>query len=82
MVAAKRKEKKPIKTGASMGHITNLKQSILETSDIHVRETIEQHALKNVKNYWNTNISSYLETSGGQNSNPYPNVGHFIQHQC
>jgi hypothetical protein len=33
--AAKRKEKKPIKTSASSGHITNLKQSILETFDIY-----------------------------------------------
>jgi hypothetical protein len=32
---AKRKEKKSIKTGASRGHITNLKQSILETFDIY-----------------------------------------------
>jgi hypothetical protein len=31
----KKKEKKPIKTGASSGHITNLKQSILETFDIY-----------------------------------------------
>jgi hypothetical protein len=29
--AAKIKEKKPIKTGSSSGHIINLKQSILET---------------------------------------------------
>ena len=34
MAAAKKEEKKPIKTGASSGHITNLKQSILETFDI------------------------------------------------
>ncbi len=33
--AAKIKEKKPIKTGTSSGHITNLKQSILETFDIY-----------------------------------------------
>ncbi len=33
MAAAKKKKKKPIKTGASSGHITNLKQSILETFD-------------------------------------------------
>ncbi len=26
--------------------------------------------LKNVNNCWNTNIYSYLETSGGQSSNP------------
>ncbi len=29
------KKKKPIKTGASSRHITNLKQSILETFDIY-----------------------------------------------
>jgi hypothetical protein len=32
----KKEKKKPIKTGASSGHITNLKQSILETFDILV----------------------------------------------
>jgi hypothetical protein len=32
---------------------------------------MEQRALKNVNNYLNTNIYSYLETSGGQNSNIY-----------
>ncbi len=34
---------------------------------------MEQHALKNVNNCLNTNIYSYLETSGGQISNPYLN---------
>jgi hypothetical protein len=38
---------------------------------------MEQHALKNVNNCCNTNIYSYLETSGGQNSNPYLYVVHF-----
>ncbi len=33
--AKKEKEKKPIITGASSGHLTNLKQSILETFDIY-----------------------------------------------
>ncbi len=32
---SKKIKKKPIKTGASSGHITNLKQSILETFDIY-----------------------------------------------
>ncbi len=32
---------------------------------------MEQHALKNVNNSLNINICSYLETSGGQCSNPY-----------
>ncbi len=35
MAAAKKEEKKSIKTGASSGHITNLKQAILETLDIY-----------------------------------------------
>jgi hypothetical protein len=34
-------------------------------------EKVEQHAIKNVNNCWNINISFYLETSGGQNSNLY-----------
>jgi hypothetical protein len=38
---------------------------------------MEQRALKNVSNCWNTNIFSYLETSGGQSSNLYLNVVHF-----
>ncbi len=43
---------------------------------------MEQHALKNVNNCLNTNIYSYLETSGGQTSNLYLKVGNFFQHQC
>ncbi len=39
---------------------------------------MEQHTLKNVNNFLNTNIYSYLETSGGQSSNPYLNVVHFF----
>ncbi len=39
---------------------------------------MEQHALKNVNNCLNTNIYSYLETSGGQNSDPYLNVVHCL----
>ena len=39
---------------------------------------MEQHTLKNVNNYLNTNIYSYLETSGGQNYNQYLNVVHFF----
>ncbi len=39
---------------------------------------LEQHALKNVNNFLNTNIYSYLETSGGQSSKQYLNVVHFF----
>ncbi len=40
--------------------------------------TMEQRALKNVNNYLNTNIYSYLETSGGQIINLYLSVVHFL----
>ncbi len=43
---------------------------------------MEQRTLKNVNGCLNTNIYSYLETSGGQSSNQYLNVVHFFQHQC
>ena len=39
---------------------------------------MEQRALINVNNYLNTNIYSYLETSGGQSYNPYLNVVKFL----
>ncbi len=39
---------------------------------------MEQHALKNVNNCLNTNFYVYLEISGGQSSNPYLNVVHFL----
>jgi hypothetical protein len=38
---------------------------------------MEQHTLKSVNNGLNT-IISYLETSGGQSSNPYLNVVHCL----
>ncbi len=40
--------------------------------------TMEQRTLKNVNYYLNTNIYTYLETSGGQSSNLYLNVVHFF----
>ena len=43
-----------------------------------IDEIMEQHTFKNVNNCLNTNIYSYLETSGGQSSNPYLNVVHFL----
>jgi hypothetical protein len=39
---------------------------------------MEQHAFKNVNIYLNTNIYSYLETSGGQSYDLYLNVVHFF----
>jgi hypothetical protein len=42
------------------------------------RGRMEQCALQNVNNCLNTNIYSYLETSGGQSSNVYLNVVQFF----
>jgi hypothetical protein len=39
---------------------------------------MEQRTFKNVNNCLNTNIYSYLETSGGQSSTPYLNAVHFF----
>ncbi len=41
-------------------------------------ESMEQHDLKNVNSYLNTNIYYCLETSGGQSSNLYLNVVRFF----
>ncbi len=42
---------------------------------------MEERTLKNIKKYWNTNIYSYLETSGGQGLNLYFNVVHLLKPQ-
>ena len=39
---------------------------------------MEERTLKIISNYLNTNIYSYLETSGGQRSNLHLNVVHFF----
>ncbi len=39
---------------------------------------MEQHTLRNVNNYLNINVYSYLETSGGQSYNLYVNVSSFF----
>jgi hypothetical protein len=41
-------------------------------------ELMEQRTLKIVNNCLNTNIYSYLETSGGQSCNLYLNVVNFF----
>jgi hypothetical protein len=45
-----------------------------DTINFGVTSTMEEHTLKNVHNCFNTNIYSYLETSGSQSSNLYLNV--------
>ncbi len=39
---------------------------------------MEQRTLENVNNCLNTNIYSYLDTSGGKSSNLYLNFVHFF----
>jgi hypothetical protein len=39
---------------------------------------MEQHAFKNENKYLNTNIYSYLETSGSQSSKLYFDAVHFF----
>ncbi len=39
--------------------------------------SMEEHTLKNVNNCLNTNIYSYVESSGGQSSNLYFDIIHF-----
>ncbi len=51
--------------------------SFLAYCIIYYGKTMEQHTLK-VWNCLNTSIYSYLETSGGQSSNPCLNVVHFF----
>ncbi len=39
---------------------------------------MEKQTFKNVNNYLNTNVYSYLETSGGQSYNIYLSVVHLL----
>jgi len=43
---------------------------------------MEQRTFKNVNNYLDTNIYSYLETSGDQSSNLCLNILFIFHHQC
>jgi hypothetical protein len=51
----------------------------IQTSQAVKSFLMEQHTLTNINNWLNTNIYSYLETSGGQCPNPYLNVVHFFK---
>jgi hypothetical protein len=51
-----------------------------QTCQLHLNP-MEQHTFKNINNCLNTNIYSYLQTSGGQSSNPYLNVVHFFNNR-
>jgi hypothetical protein len=58
--------------GAHIGQFSNSSKFLISTLQWNGM------ALKNVNNCLNTNIYSYLETSGGQSSNLYLNVVHFF----
>jgi hypothetical protein len=49
------------------GTLTEVESSVQLTSNI----VMEQHTLKTANNSLNTNIYTYLETSGGQSFNVY-----------
>ncbi len=54
------------------------RQAVWAIKQLIFLDVYEQHTLKNVNNCINRNIYSYLETSGGESSNPYLNVVHFL----
>ncbi len=61
----------------SIKYKTGVEVSVKEKY-IEVSITMEQRTLKIVNNCLNTNIYSYLETSGGQSYNLYLNVAQFF----
>ncbi len=59
----------------------HLAKVFLAIEDVNITKEhslMEQCAFINVNNRLNTNIYSYLETSGGHSSNLYLNVVHFF----
>jgi hypothetical protein len=63
---------------AWVGRPVGLIQEVGRAQELCTLLPMEQHTLKNVNNNLNTNIYSYLETSGGQSSNTYYNIAHFF----
>ncbi len=59
-------------------HVLHDCPKFCEKHSMSLLHLLEQDALKHVNNCLNTNIYSYLETYGGQNSNLYFNVDHFF----
>jgi hypothetical protein len=58
-------------------HLQTLKKILSDICAIPIDDNGTMH-FKNVNDCLNTNICSYLETSGGQSSNLYLNVVHFF----
>jgi hypothetical protein len=56
----------------------NIMVKVLVWDPLNGYVPMEKHNLKNVNNYLNTNIYSYLDTSDGQSSNLYLNLVHFF----
>jgi hypothetical protein len=69
---------------ATLGGATEVGTFLFVSYDLYgvtqpkVAKAMEQCALKIVSNCSNTNIYSYLDTSGGQSYNMYLNVVHFF----
>ncbi len=58
--------------------ISRMTLYIIDNSLMAPLSIMEQRTLKNVNNYLNISICSYLETSGGQSTNLYLDVVHFF----
>ncbi len=61
---------------SSLMNLSNMNNGLAYCFD--KKKTMEQRTLRNVNNYLNTNIYSYLETTGGQSSNLYLKLVHFF----
>ncbi len=61
---------------AATGQLTIVLPATVQLTTVH--PAMEQRTFKNVNNCLNTNIYCYLETSGGQSSNPHLNIVHFF----
>jgi hypothetical protein len=70
-------------TIATITETATLRMVVRATASIIIPTTaaMGQHTLKNVNNYLNTNIYSYLETSGGQSSKSIFKFSSFYQQQ-
>jgi hypothetical protein len=59
--------------------LVKFSKKILSTPNIQLNAyAMEERTFRNVNYYFNTNIYSYLETSGGQSSYLYSKIVHFL----
>jgi hypothetical protein len=73
-------KKKPIKAGASSGHITNLKQSILETFDIYEKSTSTKQECKSSGHIQGWQAGAGAEAGGLTRQVGWVIRGGFVEH--